>query len=212
QRSPDGDVELKSTKSEYGEESFELTDDTQDSDVGNSAAVSSSTLPEDLVASTVVGVEKSGLGNHNDDGDGHDPGICEGGRFEPASLRCAVVAEEEPSREIAAAAAAALRIEACWRGYLGKRAAKCALRSVLLHVLRNIGGGKMSKVVSLADVEREDRRGLNRALCVATQPRHQLPPKTHILESILFVESLQRRRTSSVEARKRRWDGFKNRR
>lgn len=42
--------------------------------------------------------------------------------------------------------AAALRIEACWRGFVGRCAAKHELRSVLLGALRNVGGGKVSKV------------------------------------------------------------------
>ncbi|CBJ26034.1 hypothetical protein Esi_0018_0118 [Ectocarpus siliculosus] len=54
------------------------------------------------------------------------------------------------------------------------------LTAKLQESLRSIGGGKISKgmkVVSLTDVEREDRRGLNRALRLATQSRRQLPPQ-----------------------------------
>lgn len=42
--------------------------------------------------------------------------------------------------------AAALQIEACWRGFLGRCAAKHELRSVLLNALRKVGGGRVSKV------------------------------------------------------------------
>lgn len=42
---------------------------------------------------------------------------------------------------------------------------------------------EQNKVVSLADIEREDRRGLNRALRVATQSRRQLPPQ--VLTSVI---------------------------
>lgn len=42
--------------------------------------------------------------------------------------------------------AAVLKIGACWRGFLGRGAAKWALRSVLLNELRKLGGGKISKV------------------------------------------------------------------
>lgn len=41
---------------------------------------------------------------------------------------------------------AALRIESCWRGFLGRCAVKHKLRSVLLDALRKIGGGRVSKV------------------------------------------------------------------
>lgn len=145
QRSPDGDDDLKSTKSEYGEESFESADGSQESGVRNSA---SSTVPADLVRRAGVRVENDGL-IIRDDGDGdHGAGICGGSRPESASLRCGVAREEKTSRESAAAlaATAVLRIEACWRGFLGRRAARCALRSMLLRVLRNLGGGKISKV------------------------------------------------------------------
>lgn len=32
-------------------------------------------------------------------------------------------------------------------------------------------------MLALADIEREEKKGLNRALRVATLPRHQLPPQ-----------------------------------
>ena len=53
--------------------------------------------------------------------------------------------------------AAALQIEACWRGFLGRCAAKHELRSVLLDALRKVGGGRISKVR-----RREQRHSANR--------------------------------------------------
>ena len=53
--------------------------------------------------------------------------------------------------------AAALRIETCWRGFLGRCAAKHELRSALLGTLRTIGGGRVSKVRCL-----EGRHPVNR--------------------------------------------------
>lgn len=141
QQLPDGDDVLKSSNSDYGEDSFESTDETEES----SATVASSTVPEDQISKTGVRAEKNVLINRDEDGDAHGARVY-GARQCEASSRSGAITEEEGSRERAAAAAAALRIEACWRGFVCRRAAKWALRSILLNVLRNIGGGKISKV------------------------------------------------------------------
>ncbi|CAM9891651.1 unnamed protein product, partial [Laminaria digitata] len=103
--------------------------------------------------------------------------------------------------------AAALRIEACWRGFLGRCAAKHELRSVLFGALRKIGGGRVSKAMALGDVGEGDRRELNHALRTATQsrlPLRQLPPQAQILECARFVAVFQRRHAKAVDARKKR--------
>ncbi|CAM9652083.1 unnamed protein product, partial [Scytosiphon promiscuus] len=212
QQSPDGDDGLKSTSSDYGEESFESTDEAHENGDESPAAGARCAIPEDLVTRTCVRAKRNATINLHDDADESDAGTSGGRRYEPVCSRSRAMTEEKESRKRAAADAAALEIEACWRGFLGRRAAKWALRCVLLDVLRRLGGGKMSKkVASLADVGREDRRGLNRALRIATQSRHQLPPKEHISACVRFVKAFHRRRARAVEARKRRWDAGKKR-
>lgn len=110
------------TTNEYLNESFESEDDAESG--GHCGAANSS-------AQQGVGDAENTLMS-NDDGVGHTFGnekFCPGG------------AAADWSKD-----AAALKIEACWRGFLGACTAKFALRSVLLNALRKIGGGKVSKV------------------------------------------------------------------
>ncbi|CAM9246849.1 unnamed protein product, partial [Pylaiella littoralis] len=187
---------------DYGKKSLESTNRTGESDGGTRARDVSSAAANRLVKNAGTRARKHGLISR----DGTDDGVGNGQRRQEESdisdCGAALVGGRISEDGVAAAA---LQIEACWRGFLGRCAAKCALRSALLNALRIIGGGKLSKVVSLADVEQEDRRGLNRALRVATQSRRQLPPQAHIVECVRFVKLLQIRRTRVVEARKRRW-------
>lgn len=122
------DDRVQSYSSDYSEESFELTVESEERRLA-------------------VGIEETkSLVSHG--GAGNISGGNTERREESASSGHAATVEETLSEEntAAAAVAAALRIESCWRGFLGRCAAKCALRSVLLGALRNIGGGKISKV------------------------------------------------------------------
>ncbi|CAM9154690.1 unnamed protein product, partial [Ectocarpus sp. 13 AM-2016] len=215
QEQPQDDVlDSGTTDSDYGEEPFESANGAPESVSGSVAAAPSVVTTEGGVLGMNLDVameSKEHVGRKNGDGvdseredyylgheaTGEDRVLLSKDGAPPSSAAAAA--------STAAAAAAALRIEACWRGFVGRCFAKRLLRSGLLDALRSLGGGKVSKVVSLTDVEREDRRGLNRALRLATQSRRQLPPQAHIFECVRFVKSLQRRRARVVEARKRRW-------
>ncbi|CAM9185082.1 unnamed protein product [Ectocarpus fasciculatus] len=206
QQPPDDMVDPMTTNSDYGEERFESADGAPESVSGSVAAAPSIATTEEDDSGITLGVEIEDK-EHADRNSGNDviskredSSSCRGATGEDG-----VPLPKEGATASASASAAALRIEACWRGFVGRRSAKRVLRSGLLDALRSIGGGKISKVVSLTDVEREDRRSLNRALRVATQSRHQLPSQADIFECVRFVKSLQRRRARVVEARKRRW-------
>lgn len=124
--SPDDCVE--SYSSDYGEEPFEPIDESE-------------------TGCVEVGVDDPAyLASRGDAGDviGDNAGRRE---EPPCSGHGSSMAEETWSEERSAAVdAAALRIEICWRGFRGRCAARIALRSALLAALRNIGGGKISKV------------------------------------------------------------------
>lgn len=128
---------------DYGKESLESTNRTGESDGGTRARDVSSAAANRLVKSAGTRARKHGLISR----DGTDDGVGNGQRRQEESdisdCGAALVGGRISEDGVAAAA---LQIEACWRGFLGRCAAKCALRSALLNALRIIGGGKLSKV------------------------------------------------------------------
>ncbi|CAM9172323.1 unnamed protein product, partial [Ectocarpus sp. 8 AP-2014] len=208
QQPPDDVLEPGTTNSECGEEPFESADGAPESVSGPVAAAPSIVTTEGGVSGISLGVateSKEHAGRNKGDGVISEREDYSSGHEATGEDGVLLSKDSTAPSSAATASAAALKIEACWRGFVGRCVAKRLLRSGLLDALRSIGGGKISKVVSLTDVEREDRRGLNRALRLATQSRRQLPPQEHIFECVGFVKSLQRRRARVVEARKRRW-------
>ncbi|CAN0385958.1 unnamed protein product [Ectocarpus sp. 12 AP-2014] len=185
QQPPDDVLDPGTTNSDYGEEPVESANGAPESVSGSMAVAPSVVTTEGGVSGMNLDVAmENKAGRNNGDGviseredyssgheaTGEDGVLLSKDGAAPSSATAA-------SAAAAAASAAALRIEACWRGFVGRCVAKRLLRFRLLDALRSIGGGKVSKVVSLTDVEREDRRGLNRALRLATQSRRQLPPQ-----------------------------------
>ncbi|CAM9464215.1 unnamed protein product, partial [Ectocarpus sp. 4 AP-2014] len=208
QQPPDDVLDPGTTNSDYGEEPFESANGAPESVSGSVAAAPSVVTTEGGVSGINLGVamgSKENAGRNNGDGVISEREDYSSGHEATGEDGVLLSKDGAALSSAANASAAALRIEACWRGFVGRCVAKRLLRSGLLDALRSIGGGKVSKVVSLTDVEREDRWGLNRALRLATQSRRQLPPQAHIFECVRFVKSLQRRRARVVEARKRRW-------
>lgn len=92
------------------------------------------------LAATLVAASDNGVSNKEHLSHSNDSGSIEAGDSRGCSCSgssaAGVLAED----------AAALRVESCWRGFLGRCAAKHELRSVLLDALRKIGGGRISKV------------------------------------------------------------------
>lgn len=110
----------------YGQESFESAEDVTE---------------DEVVASSARGGSNSEVGADNGPSDAVDESIEDDSRCieysYPRKVEAGRLSEEN---------AAALKIETCWRGFLGRTDAKRALRSVLLCCLRKLGGGRVSKV------------------------------------------------------------------
>lgn len=119
-----------SHSSDYGEESFESTDESE--------AVCPAPGVEEINSLISRGDAGDVVGNNFEK------------RQEPACSGHGGASDETLSKE-SITAAAALRIESWWRGFLGRCAAKYTLRSELLTALRYIGGGKISKVTDTAE-------------------------------------------------------------
>ena len=135
------DCDVERYGSDYGEESFESTDESGHGclEVGTDEERSSSAGRGDDVE-----VIENNVGRRR------EPACSsQGARTEKLLLEENTAAATAATAAAAAAAAAAVRIESCWRGFLGRCAAKVALRSALLVALRSIGGGKMSKVTEV---------------------------------------------------------------
>lgn len=118
----------------YGQESFESAEDVIEDEIVASPAGSSD---------RVVGAEN-----------GHSDAIhdyIEGGSW------CAGYSYHRGAGtgDLSEENAAALKIETCWRGFLGRSDTKRALRSVLLCSLRKLGGGRVSKVSMEIEVGRD---------------------------------------------------------
>lgn len=168
------DSDTQNTHNSDYEESFESTGGTEESDDGALVADVSITAANNLEKSLGAPAKNHGLANRDD---GANEGIGDGNSRREESTRSglgatmiegrlsedAAVSTTSTAATIATAAAtaaAALRIEACWRGFLGRCSAKRALRSALLNALRNIGGGKISKVNGTSPWEIVQKAGL----------------------------------------------------
>ena len=135
QERPPNDCGESCCSSDYGEESFEPTSD------------------ESQAGRPMVGIDEavSLASRRHAGGAGDVTGDDHGRQEESACLDRGSAAEETFSEE--GADAAALRIESCWRGFRGRCTARMALRSALLTALRNIGGGKISKVCAWMKIQ-----------------------------------------------------------
>lgn len=115
--------DIEST-SEYGDESFESTESAESAPVALSTAeneVAGNRVHDEILRGD-VGVNIDGISLS-----------AKSYRTEGEGLR-------------GAKRAGVVKIEACWRGFLGRCEAKCLLRSILHNALRTLGAGRMSKV------------------------------------------------------------------
>lgn len=136
----------------YGQDSFESAEDV---------------IEDEFVASPAGGSDRV-VGAENGRSDAvHD--YIEGGS------RCAGYSYHQGAGAggLSEENAAALKIETCWRGFLGRSDAKRALRSVLLCSLRKLGGGRVSKVSMEIEVGRDQ---LN--IPIMSQPYFVNPPQS----------------------------------
>lgn len=154
QQPPDDVVDPRTTNSDYGEEPFESANGAPES-VSGSVAAAPSIATKEGVSGITLGFAMENK-EHADRNNGDivrvvseredHPSGSEATGEDGALLSKDGAASSSAATASAAASAAAVRIEACWRGFVGRCAAKRLLRSGLLDALRSIGDGKMSKV------------------------------------------------------------------
>lgn len=149
QQPPDDDLDPGTTNSDYGEEPFKSANGAPESVSGSVAAAPSIVTTEGGVSGINLGVameSKEHAGRNNGDGVISEREDYSSGHEATGEDGVLLSKDGAAPSSAATASAAALRIEACWRGFVGRCAAKRLLRSGLLDALRSIGGGKISKV------------------------------------------------------------------